>query len=117
MMLLLAIVTTTVRVAALSSPIQQEFSPKNGFEEEDKEKGGEEKMEGFVHRSKRFLPINLPNPKGESFDVEGIEEGRSKIVGLNEKWREVFLGVLIWAFSTHLARLGFWLVLLVGNPH
>ena len=68
-MLLRATVTTTIRVAASSSSIEQEFSAKNGFEEEDKEKGGEEKMKGFVHRSKGFLPINLPNPKGESFDV------------------------------------------------
>ena len=42
-------------------------------------------MEGFVRRSKRFLPMNLPNPKGESFDAKGIKEGRSKIAGLKEK--------------------------------
>ena len=61
---------------------------KNGFEEEEKEKeGGEENMEGFVRKLKGFLPMNLPNPKGESFDAEGIEgEGkRSKVVGLKEK--------------------------------
>ena len=29
-------------------------------------------MEGFVHKSKGFLPMNLPNPKRESFDTEGI---------------------------------------------
>ena len=41
-------------------------------------------MEGFVSKSKRFVPINLPNPKGESFDVEGIEGRISKVVGLEE---------------------------------
>ena len=34
-------------------------------------------MKGFVRKSKGFLPMNLPNPKGESFDIEGIEGGRS----------------------------------------
>ena len=29
--------------------------------------------------------MNLPTPKGESFDIEGIERGRSKVVGLKEK--------------------------------
>ena len=59
---------------------------KNGFEEEEKEEEGrEENMEGFVHKSKGFLPMNLPNPKGESFDTKGIEGGRSKVVGLKQK--------------------------------
>ena len=59
---------------------------KNGFEEEEKEKEDEkEKMEGFVRRSKGFIPVNLPNPKREFFDAEGIEGGRSKVVGLKEK--------------------------------
>ena len=62
------------------------FLAKNGFEEEDKEV----KMEGLVHRSKGFLPMNLSNPKGESFDVEGVKEGRSKVVGLKEKLEEGF---------------------------
>ena len=42
-------------------------------------------MEGFVRRSKKFLPMNLPNPKGEFFYAEGIEGGRSKVAGLKEK--------------------------------
>ena len=42
-------------------------------------------MEGFICKSKRFLPMNLPNPKEESFDTEGIEGGRSKVTGLKEK--------------------------------
>ena len=42
-------------------------------------------MKGFVSKSKGFLPMNLPNPKGESFDTEGIERGRSKAAGLKEK--------------------------------
>ena len=29
-------------------------------------------MEGLVCKSKGFLPSNLSNPKGESFDAEGI---------------------------------------------
>ena len=33
-------------------------------------------MESFVCKSKGFLPMNLPNSKRESFDTEGIEEGR-----------------------------------------
>ena len=63
---------------------------KNGFEEEEKEEEDEEEnIDGFVHKSKGFLLVNLPNPKGESFDAEGIEEGikegRSKVLGLKEK--------------------------------
>ena len=42
-------------------------------------------MEGFVHRPKGFIPMNLPNPKGEFFDAEGIEGERSKVPGLKEK--------------------------------
>ena len=76
----------TVRVAATSSPTIEEFSTKNGFEEEEKEEEGEkENMEGFGCKSKGFLPMNLPNPKEESFDTKGIEGGRSKVIGLKEK--------------------------------
>ena len=32
----------------------------------------EENVEGLVNKSKGFLPMNLSNPKGESFDAEGI---------------------------------------------
>ena len=39
--------------------------------------------------------MNLPNPKREFFDAKGIEEGRPKVLGLKENWREVFLGVLL----------------------
>ena len=45
-------------------------------------------MEGLVRKSKGFLLMNLYNPKGESFDAEGIDyggEGRSKALGLKEK--------------------------------
>ena len=45
-------------------------------------------MEGLVHKSNGFLLMDLSNPKGESFDTEGIGcrgEGRSKVVGLKEK--------------------------------
>ena len=68
----------------MSSPTTQEFSTKNGFKEEEKEEE-EENMKGFVRKSKGFLPMNLPNPKGESFDAEGIEGRRSKVAGLREK--------------------------------
>ena len=30
-------------------------------------------MESFIRKSKGFIPMNLPNLKGESFDAEGIE--------------------------------------------
>ena len=44
-------------------------------------------MESFVCKSKGFLPMNLSNPKGQSFDAEGIEgeERRSKVACLKEK--------------------------------
>ena len=44
-------------------------------------------MEGLVRKSGGFLPMNFSNPKGESFDAEGIcfGGGRSKIAGLKEK--------------------------------
>ena len=59
---------------------------KNGFEEEEKEEeGGEKNMKGFIRKSKGFLPMKLSNPKGESFDTEGIEKERSKVSGLKEK--------------------------------
>ena len=32
----------------------------------------EDNVEGLVSKSKGFLPMNLSNPKGESFDVEVI---------------------------------------------
>ena len=38
--------------------------------EEEKEGRNEENVEGLVRKSKRFLPINLTNPKGASFGVE-----------------------------------------------
>ena len=40
-------------------------------------------MEGFVNRLKGFLPMNLPNPKGDSFDAKGVKEGRSKVTGVD----------------------------------
>ena len=41
-----------------------------------------------VCRLKGFIPLNLSNPKGETFDVEVIGcggEGRLKVAGLKEK--------------------------------
>ena len=38
----------SIQVAATSSPPMQEFLTKNGFKEE--EEGGEDNMEGFVHK-------------------------------------------------------------------
>ena len=75
-MSLQATMAGSVRVATASSPTTQEFSAKNGLEEEEKEKGGNKKIEGFVTGSKEFIPMNLPNPKGEFFDAERIEGGR-----------------------------------------
>ena len=45
-------------------------------------------MKGLVRKSKRFLPMNLSNPKEEFSNLEGIDcigEGRSKAAGLKEK--------------------------------
>ena len=61
--------------------------------------------------------MNLPNPKLESFDAKGIEGGRSKAAILKEKLARGFSRGITLGFSTHLIRLGFWLVLLVGNLH
>ena len=36
--------------------------------------------------------MNFTNPKGESLDMEGIEGGRSKVIGLKEKMSGGFLG-------------------------
>ena len=55
-------------------------------------------MEGFVRKSKGFRPMNLPNPKGESFDIEGIEGGRSKVSCLKEKLVEGFSRVITLGF-------------------
>ena len=47
-----------------------------------------ENVEGLIRKSRGFLPLNLSNPKGESFDIEGIGcggEGRSTAVCLKEK--------------------------------
>ena len=60
----------------------QEVSVRN---EEEKEGRKEENVEGLVHKSKGFFPMNLSNPKGESFDVEGrccVGEGRLEFVQL-----------------------------------
>ena len=38
--------------------------------EGEKEGRKGENVEGLVHKSKRFLPMNLSNPKGASFGVE-----------------------------------------------
>ena len=55
------------------------------FEKEEKEEeGGEDNMEGFVCKSKVFLPRNFLNPKEKSFNTKGIEGGRSKVIGLKE---------------------------------
>ena len=55
-------------------------------------------MEGFIRKSKGFLLLNLPNPKGESFDIEGIEGRRSKVVGLKEKLAGGFSQVITLGF-------------------
>ena len=53
---------------------------------EEKVEGREENMESFVRKSKGLLPMNLPNPKGESFDAEGIEgKGRKSKHSIYER--------------------------------
>ena len=63
-MSLQATMATSVRVAASSSPTTHKFLAKNGFKEEE---GGEENIEGFIHKSKGFLSMNFPKPKVEFF--------------------------------------------------
>ena len=71
-------------------------------------------MKGFVRKSKGFLPMNLPNPKGDSFDTEGIEGGRSKVAGLKEKLARGFSrGITLGFFNSSnrarvLARSSHW---------
>ena len=78
-MSLRAIVTVLVRVTTTSSPTTQEFLAKNGFEEEEKEnEGGNENMKGYVRKLNGFLSMNLPNPKGESFDTTELKEEDQK---------------------------------------
>ena len=85
-MSLRATMASSIQVAAASSQTMQKFSAENGFEEEEKEEeGGKENIEGFVRKEKGFLPMNLPNPKGGSFNIKGIERGRLKVIGLKEK--------------------------------
>ena len=58
-------------------------------------------MKGFIRKSKGILPMNLPNPKGESFDTEGIKGGRSKVAGLKEKLARGFsLGITLGFFKS-----------------
>ena len=63
--------------------------------------------------------MNLPNPKGESFDVEGIEEGISKVAGLKEKLAGGFFrGITLGFFNSSNRARGFsWLFLLVIYIH
>ena len=58
-------------------------------------------MEGLVCKSKGFLPMNLSNPKGESFDIIGISGvggGRSKSAGLKDKFVGGFSQGITWGF-------------------
>ena len=52
------------------------ISMKNGFGKEAKD--GEGNMDSFIRKLKRFLPMNLPNPKGESFDKKEFKEEDKK---------------------------------------
>ena len=50
-------------------------------------------MEGLVRKSKGFFPRNLSNPKGKSFNAEGIScggEGKLIAASLKEKMVEGF---------------------------
>ena len=78
-MSLRGIVVALVRVVAAASPTAQEFFAKNGFKEEEKEEeGGEENMEGFIHKSKGFLLMNLPNPKKSLLIQKELKEKDQK---------------------------------------
>ena len=61
-------------------------------------------MEGLICKSKGFLPRNLSNPKGDSFDAKGIScggEERSTAVGLKEKLAGGFSrGITLGFFSS-----------------
>ena len=61
-------------------------------------------MEGFVCKSKGFLPMNFSNPKGKSFDAEGIGCGggrRSKATSLKEKLaRDFSRGITLGFFKS-----------------
>ena len=58
----------------------------------------------MVRKSKAFLPMNLSNFKGESFDAEGIDcggEGTSIVAGLKEKLAGGFsLGITLGFFNS-----------------
>ena len=64
----------------------------------------EENLEGSVRKLKGFLPINLLNLRGESFDAERIDcggEGRSTTAGLKEKLARGFsIGITLGFFSS-----------------
>ena len=90
---------------------------KNGFEIKDKEGRREENVEGLVRKSKGFLPMNLSNPKGESFDAKGIGcegEERSITSGLKEKLAGGFsLGITLGFFNSFNRARGFSLFFLL----
>ena len=85
---------TSVRGETTFSPTTQEVFAKNGFEEEEKEEEGGR----ILCKSKGFLPMNFPNPKGKSFSIEGIEGGRSKVASLKEKLAGGFFWVITLGF-------------------
>ena len=64
----------SVRVAVASSPTEHGFLAWNEVEnrEEKEEDDEEDNVEGLLRKSNEFLPMNFSNPKGESFDAEGI---------------------------------------------
>ena len=77
-------------------------------------------MKGLVRKSKRFLHMNLSNPKGVSFGTEEgtyllfghvetncVGGGRLKATCLKEKLMGGFLEILLWAYSIHPIELGF----------
>ena len=70
-------------------------------------------MEGFVHKLKGFLPMNFPNLKGESFDTEGIEGGRSKVACLKEKLAGGFSRCITLGFFNS----SNWVRVLARSPH
>ena len=61
--------------------------------------------------------MNFPNPKEESFDIEGIEGGRSKVAGLKEKLVGGFSGGITLGFFNSSNKARVFACSCCCNPH
>ena len=65
-----------VSLATKNRICSRDFRPRMGLRDGGKKRRKRRRMEkigeceGLVRKSKEFLPINISNPKGESFDAE-----------------------------------------------